>query len=512
MFAPGTGCGDHADPRDRVNYLDEKNRDFRFSWISNHEFNAIYKQVKRERQRKKEAKAWEKFIAKKQAKQQNNVRHIRMYDPYRPHPKTAIGTQTETHCRPKNYNKCKFTPPKMKARAIIPNNKPQLEDKNTVETVDKQSPPKKNESCVKEECLTQKEKDEKMSASIDMKMLSKKLEDLRRKIVLTIRGVDQALSEDPMDLSREEVDILRSKKRNSAFTSRFKGNYLYQMACQINDIKKIISNETVLKSKPIVLVQKFVSAHQIILQAMQALEKHLIAYCSSEESFSWLTGFLQSVCEVSDLLPNFDETIPKRTDDHNDVKMVCKHLIEKIEKLNVKRVAVTKKKQTLKKIKSGNTPQDSLWMYRANHMSWKEKVSDMTKRKNRKSLNCSASSEKNAEHIPKMPNEIPELRKKEMLDKEEMGIFPEESEVEDEEAKESTVIIQMEAVKPKIEPKMITEKPLDSNKIVKIQPQQPKKEVLIVESECPANVKVLYINCEDDQHLKKSKKQQQNRE
>ncbi|XP_014252406.1 uncharacterized protein LOC106668305 isoform X2 [Cimex lectularius] len=368
----------------------------------------------------------------------------------------------------------------------------------------------------------QKERDEKALANAELKNLIKKFDDLRRKIVLTVNGIEQALNDEPLDISREEVDILRSKKRNSAFTSRFKGNYHYQLVCQINDIKKILSNETILKTRPIIIMQKFVSAHQNVLQALQALEKHLLASCSSEESFRWLKEFIESISELTSMLPNYDGINIDTMDNHSNVNLACHQLMDKIDRLNDRREAEAKmlKKRASRKIKSGNAPQDNLWMYRTHRLTWKEKAADLAKfqiarRKRKKGardeLLCEKTAEPSELKLLKMEvkqREGSELRRHSRSVREEqvrtmMEIIPEESE-SDVEIKKNVKcdLITEESMKQDTEPaKAKLQELIDCRNAVMLAAkteEQKKEEIVEQKSEFPSNVKLVYIKCENE--------------
>ncbi|XP_014240529.1 uncharacterized protein LOC106661551 [Cimex lectularius] len=393
-LSPGMGLGNsESDKADNfLTKLENTESSFQFTCISNSEFNAIYKKVKRERQRKREAQKWESFLQKQQEKERKESNKDFKKEAKRDASTITVDVSARQD-DPVIYKEPKI-PQLIQAPVTTLVNEttigegipPEAEPKEAFIDVNTGSKVKQeiiqfvhaSSDGLEDDTLFNFEKEikktNKLGRKLDRKHAMKKIDGLQTKIITSLNGIEELLSKDPFeDVSKCGIDIIKNQKRNIAFAARFKRNYHYHLVCQINEIQKLMKNKTISKTKPNVIIEKLLSSHQVIFQALQVIEKHFIGTFLIDEAFSWLREFMDSICELSSLLSTHERVLDK----YNDVRIACDELAATVDDFCIRMTEVKMYEkfinQPSKKDKSAAKQQDNLWMYR-NRFSCNKKI------------------------------------------------------------------------------------------------------------------------------------------
>lgn len=164
------------------------------------------------------------------------------------------------------------------------------------------------------------------------KFIVDKIERFQARIITTLKVIGDVLSKYPYDsFLKNGIDIKRNQVRNVAFSKRFKSNYHYHLVCQIKSIEKLLKNKTLQKAKPnLKVIEKLLSSHQVIFQALQVVEKHLIGTYPVNETFCWLRDFTELISNLYNLPSYYEKTFKN----YNEMKNACQELIYIIDNFN----------------------------------------------------------------------------------------------------------------------------------------------------------------------------------
>ncbi|KAF6203521.1 hypothetical protein GE061_001852 [Apolygus lucorum] len=380
---------------------------YSFSYISKNEFESIFKHVRRERRKKQDEKLWERFQMKKQEKQVNLSKAAAcpedsMQENSKAPPlPNLVDLEACKHC-PKsnvptvvacsNTQKCEPHPMRLShhrgpdlclspetqatspSHLVLSPERPDCGCHHLGYLSTQCESPNELLSCPK----VQHPEENKLFEITNFDQEFKRVEELRDKIVFTLKSIENALGQNNDFKSLDEEEMLRNKMRTAEFASRFKRNYHYQITRQVNEIRKLSSNESWKKSNFPSSVKKFKSSHQVAVQALQAVEKHLRT-TNDGSSHLWLQEFLSSVCEMEKLF-----SAVFQCDDEEEqiaIKTACSSIalqLDCIANRHKREPEVRKKKK--KHAAKRNEAKDNLWMYRT-HKDWKTKASELARAK-----------------------------------------------------------------------------------------------------------------------------------
>lgn len=116
-------------------------------------------------------------------------------------------------------------------------------------------------------------------------------------------------------------DKIKREKRSFEFSTRISRNYLYQLGRQIIDLRKHVKPNGKHVHNILTVNQKFINAHQIVLQAVQAFCNYIpqsIVVCIKNK----FEELLFQICELCKLTKSF--RIFNNINSHYAVVEVCK--------------------------------------------------------------------------------------------------------------------------------------------------------------------------------------------
>uniref|UniRef100_A0A0A9ZDC6 Vitellogenin-3 n=1 Tax=Lygus hesperus TaxID=30085 RepID=A0A0A9ZDC6_LYGHE len=378
---------------------------YSFSYISKNEFESIFKHVRRERRKRQDEKLWERFQMKKQEKRVNPS-------------ETAVGPEDSVQdnkmptlpnyadldaCRHitkssipavvcSNAQKCEPSPVRLShhrgpdlclspepqvtspSHPILSPERPDCGCHHLGYMSTQCESPNELLSCSK----VQQADDNKLFEITNFDQEFKRVEELRDKLVFTLKSIENALDQNNGFKCLDDEEMQRNRMRTAEFAARFKRNYHYQITRQVNEIRKLSSNESWKKSNFPSSVKKFKSSHQVAVQALQAVEKHLRT-TNDGSSHLWLQDFLSSVCEMEKLF-----SAVFHCDDEEEqiaIKTACSSIALQLDLIanRHKREPEVRKKKKKHAVKR-NEAKDNLWMYRT-HKDWKTKASELARAK-----------------------------------------------------------------------------------------------------------------------------------